>query len=110
PTIANSTIVTSAELRELARLYGIQLTYDDAAGKRRTASRESLEAALRALLPEGARLDKALGRRRAELDARAVEPVTVSWGAAKPRVALRNVGRADYQLTLEDGEKLDGRL
>ena len=36
------------ELRELARLYSIQVTYEDAGGKKRSASREALEAILRA--------------------------------------------------------------
>ncbi len=102
--------MTSAELRELARLYGIQLTYDDAAGKKRTASAESLEAVLRAMLPDGTKLDKALARRRAEVESRVVEPVTVIWGEGKPRIPLGNIDRAEYQLTLDTGEKLEGRL
>ena len=102
--------MTSAELRELARLYGIQLNYDDAAGKKRIASRESLEAALRAMLREGAKLDKALARRREELEERVVEPVTVHWGSGKPRVRVGKIERGDYQLTLEGGEKVEGRL
>lgn len=102
--------MTSAELRELARLYGIQLTYDDAAGKKRSASRESLEAVLRAMLPDGAKLDKALVKRRAQIAERVVEPVTVVWGEVKPRIALNGLDEADYQLTLETGEKLEGRL
>ena len=101
--------MTAAEVRELARLYGIQLNYDDAAGKKRIASRESLEAALRALLPDAGKLDKALARRRAELDATVVEPVTVHWGAGKPRVRVRNLDQVDYQLTLDGGERREGR-
>jgi 4-alpha-glucanotransferase len=100
------THVTSAELRELARLYSIQLRYEDAAGKTRTASRESLLAALRARIPEGMSLARALRLRR---DQR-VEPVTVVWGEGKPRIALRNVDRADYELTLETGERSKGQL
>jgi 4-alpha-glucanotransferase len=98
--------VTSAELRELARLFGIQLTYDDAAGKKRIASRESLEAALRAMLPDGAKLDKALVRRRAEIAGRAVEPVIVAWdGKLKlPKIA------EPHRIILEDGERFDGRV
>ena len=44
------------QLRELARLYSIQVTYEDAAGTTRKASSESLRVALRMRLPEGARL------------------------------------------------------
>ncbi|HSP34927.1 MAG TPA: hypothetical protein VLU46_11475, partial [Thermoanaerobaculia bacterium] len=91
--------MTSAELRELARLNGIQLTYDDASGKKRSASRESLEAALRALLPEGAKLDKALAKRRAELEERVVEPVIVAWNG---KLKLPKINQ-NYAVVLEDG-------
>jgi 4-alpha-glucanotransferase len=93
--------VTASELRELARLYGVQLNYDDAAGKKRTASPESLEAVLRAML-DGAKLDKALAKRRAEVESRVVEPVIVAWGGKTPKV--------DGQITLESGERFDGRI
>lgn len=92
--------MTSAELRELARLYGIQLTYDDAAGKKRTASRESLEAVLRALLPDGVKLEKALARRRAELEERVVEPVIVAWNG---KLAMPKLDQ--YSIVLENGER-----
>ena len=62
------------------------------------------------MLPEGAKLDKALARRRAELEQRVVEPVTVHWGTGKPRIAVRSASRGDYQLTLESGERIEGRL
>lgn len=100
--------MTSADLRELARLHGIQLTYDDAAGKKRTASRESLEAGLRALLPEGVKLEKALAQTRAKAAARVIEPVIVAWGRSKARFPLAE--DSTYQLTLESGDKREGKL
>jgi 4-alpha-glucanotransferase len=102
--------VKTADLRELARLYSIQITYEDAAGKKRTASTESLAAAIEARLPKRMKLDKALAARRVELEQRVIEPVTVVWGKAKPLIELRNVDRADYELTLESGERTEGRL
>ena len=100
----------TADLRELARLYSIQITYEDAAGKKRTASPDSIVAALKPRLPDGMKLEKALLARRYEVGSRVVEPVTVIWGRSKPLIELRNVDRADYELTLESGERFDGRL
>jgi 4-alpha-glucanotransferase len=58
------------KLRELARRYGIQTTYEDAAGVRRSASRDSLMAILRALAgEEPLRASKT----------RKAEPVAVAW-------------------------------
>lgn len=62
------------------------------------------------MLRGGVKLEKALAKRRAELDARVIEPVTVAWGEGKPRVALKGIDRASYRLTLEDGEKLEGKI
>ena len=69
--------MTTDELHELASLYSIQLTYEDAGGKKRTASRESLEAVLR--VRAGDDLKDALRRRREEI-ARQTQPVKVVWG------------------------------
>ncbi|HEV7922657.1 MAG TPA: 4-alpha-glucanotransferase [Thermoanaerobaculia bacterium] len=91
------------ELHELARLYSIQLTYEDAGGKKRAASREALQAILRARTGND-ELDDALRKRREECARRAMEPVTVVWGRGR-------VGREGepYELTLESGERVEGR-
>ena len=68
--------MTDTDLRELARLCSIQLTYEDAAGKTRKASRESLLAILRARIPDGMSFQEALRRRRQ----RRKPPVRVLWG------------------------------
>ena len=64
-----------SELRELARLYGLQLSYEDATGKRREASRDALTAVLKARIPDGMSFEDALAAKR--LDER--EPVRVVW-------------------------------
>jgi 4-alpha-glucanotransferase len=102
--------VKTADLRELARLYSIQITYEDAAGKKRTASPDAIVAALEPRIPGRMKLEKALLARRYEVGSRVVEPVTVIWGRSKALIELRNVDRADYELTLESGERFDGRL
>ncbi|HET7705702.1 MAG TPA: 4-alpha-glucanotransferase [Thermoanaerobaculia bacterium] len=101
-------------LRELARLYSVQTTYEDAAGKTRKASKESLIAALRLRLPEGADLSDALSVRREAFWRKPVDPVTVVWGRRSPAVELR-LPRAfaafvGWRLTFEDGSKADGRI
>jgi 4-alpha-glucanotransferase len=93
-------------LHDLARLYSIQLSYEDSTGKRREASRDSLLAALRARLGGDFDVADAYAARKAELAARVVEPVTVVWGQrARPRFA-----GATYQLTLENGDHFEGPL
>lgn len=86
------------ELHELARLYSIQLTYEDAGGKKRTASREALMSILRARTGNDD-LGDALRRRREECANRKIEPVTVVWGE----------GRVEGEVTLENGERADPR-
>jgi hypothetical protein len=61
-------------LRELARSYFIQLGYDDAAGKRRQASPDSLRAVLDVRVPGGVtNVEDALRARQEELCRRVVE-------------------------------------
>jgi 4-alpha-glucanotransferase len=97
--------VKTSELRELAKLLSIQLSYEDAAGKTRTATRSSLESLVRARLGHDG-FDDALRARRAARDARALEPVIVVWGKSRPQIRLEG----DYELTLESGEILRGTL
>lgn len=98
------------ELRELARLYSVQLTYEDAAGKRREASRQSLEAVLKARIPsEGGDFREAMRARKEELESRVVEPVTVVWGRRRPRIPVRAAQPIDWEIQLEDGTTRAGR-
>ena len=103
-----------SHLQDLARLYNIQLTYEDAAGKRRSASKDALVDVLRARL--GTRdLDEALRERTHLLSTRFVEPVTVVWGRNPLRVELRIPAalaneKLDWHLQLENGEEASGRL
>jgi 4-alpha-glucanotransferase len=89
--------VKTAELRELARSYSIQVSYEDAAGKRREASRESI---------------LEIVKRRAAPKKHFVEPVSVAWGRKRPVVELRLPQTRDsieYELILESGETSSGR-
>lgn len=100
-----------AHLQELARLYDIQLTYEDASGKRRTASRDALTNVLRARIGDRDFRD-ALRERKAEAEARVVEPVNVIWGGERPQVAVRrDHGRTvEWHLELESGESRSGKV
>lgn len=62
-----------SELRALARLHGIQLSFEDATGKRREASVDTLRAIIKAR-------EEAFARAQS----RAREPVVVKWNAAVP--------------------------
>jgi 4-alpha-glucanotransferase len=106
--------VKLARLKELARLYNVQLNYEDAAGKRRTASRDALVSVLRTRTGQDD-LTAALAARQSELASRFVEPVTVVWGRARLRVELRvPEDRAetplDWELRREDGTVRTGRI
>jgi 4-alpha-glucanotransferase len=107
--------VKADQLRELARLYSIQTTYEDAEGKKRNAPPESLLAALRMRLPDGTDLRDALRVRRAESWTRRVEPVTVVWGRRSPVLELRLPravpdGPVSWQMTFEDGSTAQGQV
>jgi hypothetical protein len=100
--------MTGSHLRELARLYGIQLSYDDAAKQKRTASRDSLEAILRSRL--GAVNREALDARRSELANRVVEPVTPVFGNRAIRVAVKLTGNVSYEIEMESRDRYAGSL
>lgn len=100
------------ELRELALLHSIQLSFRDAMGQRRRPSPEALLATLRIL---GAPVERerdarsALEARRQELCGRGVEPVTV-WWEGHP-LTLPVIGAADgrgreFRLHLEEGGQI----
>jgi 4-alpha-glucanotransferase len=99
------------DLRELARLYGVETSYHNAMGRYVEASPESLLAVLRAL---GASLEsaddtaEALDERRRELAERVIEPVFVAWDGKAPEMLLRfasDSGRITCRFDLEDGER-----
>ena len=98
------------DLQELARLYGVQTAYHDALGQHREATPESLLAILAALdapVFGMADVEEALRERRAELDARLLEPVAVAWEGGPLELDLR-LGREDgtslaLHVDLEDG-------
>lgn len=88
--------MTTSDLRELARRYSVQLTYHDAAGKKRSASPEALEAVLRS--------------RAVPSSDRWIEPVTVVWGKARARMSVRlpESTSIEWAVELEDGTLRDG--
>lgn len=106
--------VRLSRLRELARLYNVQLTYEDASGKKREATRPALTAVLRKRVGDRD-FDDALREREHLLSNRFVEPVTVVWGRSKPRVELRLPQQSadtplEWELQLEDGSARSGRI
>ncbi|HEX8172358.1 MAG TPA: 4-alpha-glucanotransferase [Thermoanaerobaculia bacterium] len=89
----------TSDLRELARSYGVQLSYEDAGGKRREPSRDALEAVLRKRLPEGLSLDEALERKRRGVAEE--PPVLVAWDG--------KFDRGPEEVVLEEGAPWNGR-
>ena len=100
--LANAHFVRSDQLHELARLYGVQLTYEDAAGKLRRATRDQLIAILRARTGTDD-LHEALRARRDEIDNRVTQPVYVVWGRQRLQID------SDWDLRLENGDTRSGR-
>lgn len=100
------------DLNELARLHGVQRSYEDVTGERRHASPEALFLTLRALgLPLASPADaaEALQARRETLNATGVDPVHVAWGGRLGAIHLRVGERAaatpaQLTLRLETGE------
>src|SRR6476619_4234823 len=103
--------VNLSRLQDLARLYNIQITYEDAAGKRRSASKDALINVLRVRAGHDD-LDEAFRARTHELSTRFVEPVTVVWGRNPLRVKLRvpESDKLDWHLRFENGEEASGRV
>ncbi len=97
------------DLLTLARLYGVQTSYQSAMGHHVEASPESLLGALRALQApvEGIEdVAEALRERREELAGRIIEPVIVAWDGHAPSIELRPgaaSGSVAYHLDLEGG-------
>ncbi len=99
------------DLLTLARLYGVQTSYQSAMGQHVEADPESLLGVLRALQApvEGIEdVPEALRERREELERRIIEPVLVAWDGHAPSIELRpGAGRGSvaYHLDLEGGER-----
>ncbi|HWO40542.1 MAG TPA: 4-alpha-glucanotransferase, partial [Candidatus Eisenbacteria bacterium] len=104
-------------LHTLARLYRVQTTYVDAAGKLRESSPEGIVCVLRALgapLASFADVGEALRLRRRELWQRGMDAVLLAWDGRLPPVRLRTaagLGDRDvaYEVILENGTRLTGR-
>jgi 4-alpha-glucanotransferase len=99
------------ELRELAGLYGIQTSYQDAMGRHVEAGAEALLAVLRALEAPVDSLEEvpeALRERREELARQIVEPVVVAWDGRAPALELRfglESGSLACRFDLDGGER-----
>lgn len=96
---------------QLARLYGVELSYIGMGGERRRADPDALRGVLRALGadlsgPGGA--ESAIDARTEELERTLVEPVHVAWGGSLPLVPIRlphdDSRLAMIQIRLESGE------
>lgn len=100
-----------AALGRLARAYGVQVSYTDDQGRRRSAHSEALLGALRARgapVESVADVPGALKERAAEQDARAIPPVIVAWDGRFPQtqVRLSRAARAvRCTLETEEGER-----
>lgn len=99
-------------LRELAWSLGVQTTFRDTTGRRRSATVDSLLAVLAALgEPVGApeHATRALARRRAERAERLLEPVVLAWDGRSDGIAVRLPARVPTRirarLDLEGGEE-----
>ncbi|CAN5746612.1 4-alpha-glucanotransferase [soil metagenome] len=96
---------------ELARLYGVETSYEGMGGEVRKADPHALALTLHALgapLTDERDVRGALRARRRELDACGIQPVHVAWNGVTPAVRLRlphvERERTSVQLRLETGE------
>lgn len=99
------------DLRELARLYGVQTSYHDAMGRNVEAREDALLGVLRALdaaVDSPEEVPEALRERREELAARITEPVVVAWDGRAPALELRfglESGSLACRFDLDGGER-----
>src|SRR5262245_34793364 len=103
--------VSTTLIHRLASLYGVQLDYIGADGRRHRAPEDVLLAVLAALGAPVARMadvPEALRARRAALAGRGLDPVVVAWDGrrAGPVLSLpAAAGPAACRLVLQDGER-----
>lgn len=97
-------------LRELARLYGVETSYQDMDGGQCVADERALALTLRGLgaeLRDAGDARGALRARRAELDALPIQPVQVAWDGSLRAVRLRlrdgDPAPVSVELRLESG-------
>lgn len=105
---ANTTAGTSLDrdLTDLARLYGVQMSYVDMRKRSIAAHPESVLLALRALGAPVRQMDDvagALKERRDALRRRSAEPVIVAWDGRLSPPSLKLPARSKATITLEDG-------
>ncbi len=113
--MTSSTAAARRALHALAGAAGVQRSYTDTRGRRRTASAAALSAALRALghdvAESGSGASEALRALAAERLRRTAEPVAVAWGQAAPRIPVTvpaGADRVDWTVALEGGGELAG--
>ncbi|MEX0682845.1 MAG: 4-alpha-glucanotransferase [Dehalococcoidia bacterium] len=102
-----------APLRDLAKIYGLQASYYDVDGVRRTATPEAMVGVLRGLgvqIESLGDIDDAVRARRIELAQRVVEPVIVAWDGRLPDMQLRLPasvgGSAVIEIDIEQGRAI----
>lgn len=100
--------MSDRDLRSLARELGVQTSYVDTKGQRRTATPEALAAVIGAFGPEVAAAGdagRAVKELRAEGAARMIAPVVVAWDGRFDPIALHGAtpARIDLRLELEVG-------
>jgi 4-alpha-glucanotransferase len=101
----------SRSLKDLAKLYGIHLHYEDVYGERHAASQESVVAVLRSLgvdIDHQTTMTELLDRRRRELYCRGLEPVIVAWDGCRKHVELtlpsgKDSGMVEVRIEVQAG-------
>lgn len=108
---------TTADLRKLARLYGIQLSYRDIFERVHRASTSALLSGLKAMgapLERPADAAEAVRAKLSDIWGSPLEPVQAVWtgspGVIPVRLPQGQVGRAEFEILLEGGEELAGDL
>ncbi len=104
-----------AALMQLARQYGVQTSYTNAAGQEQEAGADALLMVLKSLGAPIERADQAEALLAERDDRNAIiEPVLVAWEGALTEFSLRSVERTDaalrYHIQLEQGETRSGEL
>lgn len=101
----------SATLRRLAKLYGVELGYVDAAKKEQHTSVEGVLAALSALgasVKSEGDVPAALRQRQRQMWTQLIEPAAVAWDGVAPVLEVRlpatASGKLEVELTLEGGK------